>query len=140
MAKTVDQNLKLDEILDICADFEKQIQAEQDELKRLAQRKLIEEAEQSSGETDNGDNASGVQFGSISFFPSTPPLPARRGGPSPLKSPPCNGLVSHQWSPINTMSPNRYVQNIARSHYDDLDCLFSPLLLSNGENDLVTYL
>ena len=130
MAKTVDQNLKLDEILDICADFEKQIQAEQDELKRLAQRKLMEEAEQSpdwtpSGETNNGD-ASGVQFGSISFFPSTPPLPARRGGPSPLKSPPCNGLVSHQWSPINTMSPNRYVQNIARSHYD---CLFSPILL-----------
>ena len=46
-------------------------------------------------------------FGSISFYPSTPPLPARRAI-SPLKSP-TNGVTSLQWSPINTMSPNRYV-------------------------------
>ena len=45
-------------------------------------------------------------FGSISFYPSTPPLPARRAI-SPLKSP-TNGVTSLQWSPINTMSPNRY--------------------------------
>ena len=46
-------------------------------------------------------------FGSISFYPSTPPLPARRAI-SPLKSP-TNGVTSLQWSPINTMSPNRYI-------------------------------
>lgn len=86
----VDQNLKLDEILDICADFEKQIQAEQEELRLIAQQKLQEES--------NGS----VQFGAISFFPSTPPLPAKRGS-SPVKSP----TSSHQWSPLNTLSPNR---------------------------------
>lgn len=89
----VDQNLKLDEILDICADFEKQIQAEQEELRLIAQRKLQEEEEESS--------YGSVQFGAISFFPSTPPLPAKRGC-SPIKSP-----TSSQWSPLNTLSPNR---------------------------------
>ena len=86
----VDQNLKLDEILDICANFEKQIQAEQDELKAIAQKKIAEEQ-------------NSIQFGSISFFPSTPPLPAKK---APLKSP-TNGINGHQWSPINTLSPNR---------------------------------
>ena len=43
MSKRVDQNLKLNEILDICADFEKQIQAEQEELKQIAQQKVEEE-------------------------------------------------------------------------------------------------
>ena len=52
----------------------------------------------------NQDYAS-IQFGAISFFPSTPPLPAKKGA-SPLKSP-TNGMNSHQWSPLNTLSPNR---------------------------------
>lgn len=90
----VDQNLKLDEILDICADFEKQIQAEQDELKAIAQKKIAEEQ-------------NSIQFGSISFFPSTPPLPARKAPLTPLKSPTTNGINGHQWSPLNTLSPNR---------------------------------
>ena len=46
MAKKVDQHLKLDEILDICADFEKQIKAEQEELKQIAQQKIEEEKNQ----------------------------------------------------------------------------------------------
>ena len=112
MAKKVDQNLKLDEILDICADFEKQIQAEQEELKQIAQQKLEEEEknlinyhqQQIQQQQQNQDYAS-IQFGAISFFPSTPPLPAKKGA-SPLKSP-TNGMNSHQWSPLNTLSPNR---------------------------------
>ena len=95
MEKTLDHNLKLDEILDICADFEKQIQAEQDELKQIAERKMSEESENSS-----------IQFGSISFFPSTPPLHAKKAPLTPLKSP-TNGINGHQWSPLNTLSPNR---------------------------------
>ena len=91
--KTVDQNLKLDEILDICADFEKQIQAEQDELRLITEKKIAEEQ-------------NSIQFGSISFFPSTPPLPARKAPLTPLKSP-TNGINPHQWSPLNTLSPNR---------------------------------
>ena len=88
----LDQNLKLDEILDICADFEKQIQAEQDELRAIAQRKIAEEQ-------------NSIQFGSISFFPSTPPLPAKKAPLTPIKSP--NSVNGHQWSPLNTLSPNR---------------------------------
>ena len=108
MSKRVDQNLKLDEILDICADFEKQIQAEQEELKQIAQQKIEEEEKnlinQQQNSQQNQDYAS-IQFGAISFFPSTPPLPAKKGT-SPLKSP-TNGVNSHQWSPLNTLSPNR---------------------------------
>ena len=116
MAKKVDQHLKLDEILDICADFEKQIKAEQEELKQIAQQKIEEEKNQinhqqfqhsqATKHNTNQDYAS-IQFGAISFFPSTPPLPAKKGA-SPLKSP-TNGISSHQWSPLNTLSPNRYV-------------------------------
>ena len=115
MAKKVDQHLKLDEILDICADFEKQIKAEQEELKQIAQQKIEEEKNQinhqqfqhsqATKHNTNQDYAS-IQFGAISFFPSTPPLPAKKGA-SPLKSP-TNGISSHQWSPLNTLSPNRY--------------------------------
>ena len=105
MDKKVDQNLKLDEILDICADFEKQIQAEQEELRLIAQQKLEEETVIVETQQTQNEINSGIQFGSISFFPSTPPLPAKRGV-SPLKSP-TNGINSHQWSPLNTMSPNR---------------------------------
>ena len=108
MSKRVDQNLKLDEILDICADYEKQIQAEQEELKQIAQQKVEEEENnlinQQQNSLQNQDYAS-IQFGAISFFPSTPPLPAKKGT-SPLKSP-TNGVNSHQWSPLNTLSPNR---------------------------------
>merc|ERR1712223_2369666 len=112
MSKRVDQNLKLDEILDICADFEKQIQAEQEELKQIAQQKVAEEENnlinQQQNSLQNQDYAS-IQFGAISFFPSTPPLPAKKGT-SPLKSP-TNGVNSHQWSPLNTLSPNRIKTN-----------------------------
>ena len=96
MSKRVDENLKLDEILDICADFEKQIQAEQEELRLIAQQKLEEE--------QNLINSS-VQFGAISFFPSTPPLPSKIPT-SPIKSPTQNGGLQCG-SPFNTMSPNR---------------------------------
>ena len=115
MAKKVDQHLKLDEILDICADFEKQIKAEQEELKQIAQQKIEEEKNQinhqkfqhSQATKHNNQDYASIQFGAISFFPSTPPLPAKKGA-SPLKSP-TNGISSHQWSPLNTLSPNRYV-------------------------------
>ena len=112
--KKVDQNLKLDEILDICADFEKQIQAEQEELRLLAQKKIEEQEMQQNtaqfqtlhtSQSHNNEHNS-IQFGAISFFPSTPPLPAKRGT-SPLKSPTASGVNAHQWSPLNTLSPNR---------------------------------
>ena len=137
--------MKLDEILDICSDFEKQIQAEQDELKLIAEKRLKEEQDEETRKIQFHEIFSKQQqkeklihqpefrqqveeeyeveeskesfptkasvediyhFGSISFYPSTPPLPARRAI-SPLKSP-TNGVTSLQWSPINTMSPNRY--------------------------------
>ena len=96
----------MDEILDICSDFEKQIQAEQDELKLIAQKRLEEEENHNEEFKESPSKEDSYQFGAISFYPSTPPLPARRGI-SPLKSP-TNGVTSLQWSPINTMSPNRY--------------------------------
>ena len=103
LVKSIDDHLKLDEILDICSDFEKQIQAEQDELRLLAQKRLEEEYKYEEGSANVKEDS--YQFGAISFYPSTPPLPARRGS-SPLKSP-TNGVPTLQWSPINTMSPNR---------------------------------
>lgn len=102
MVKAVDQHLKLDEILDICADFEKQIQAEQDELRMIVEQKRLEEEEKSRLKNYYDDYHSSIYHPS-----STPPLPAcNKGGSSPLKSP-TNGLSPLNWSPLNTMSPNR---------------------------------
>ena len=82
---------------------EKRLKEEQENKEKRQEFQNEEESKESFPTKASEDI---YHFGSISFYPSTPPLPARRAI-SPLKSP-TNGVTSLQWSPINTMSPNRY--------------------------------
>jgi hypothetical protein len=120
LLQNVEDSLKLDEILDLCADFEKQIQAEQAEMKLIQQHRKSEETAASSLMDSNPwkprEESPPHQFGAISFFPSssTPTTPGttKMGMNSPIIKSPTNGINSPlQWSPLNTMHPNRYLMN-----------------------------
>ena len=80
LLKKVEDRLKLDEILDLCADYEREIEAEL-RLKDLA-----------------GPHNHGGQENSVKTSHPTTPLKSPTACVSPL-----------QWSPLSTLHPNRYV-------------------------------